>query len=87
MTPLEASLKGKNQNPLSGIVTLVFSVTLCSSELERDVIADSTTDSMHLLPWSGQDSCCNEGFLITGDDTAEGKREETNELLANSLVE
>lgn len=80
MTPLEASLKGKNRNPLSSIVTLLFSVTFCSCELERDVIADSTTDSMYLLPWSGQDSCWNEQFLITGDDTAEGEREEINEL-------
>lgn len=84
MTPLEVTFKDQNQSPLSGIVTLLFSVVFCSSELERDVIADSTADSMCLLPWSGQDSCCDGQFLIMGD---ESKREETNEPLANLHVE
>ena len=84
MTPLEVTFKDENRSPLSGSVTLLFSVMLCSNELERDVIANSTTDSMHLLPWSGQDSCCDEQFIIMGD---ESKREETNELLANLPVE
>lgn len=55
----------------------------CGYELESDVIADSTTGSMHLLPQSGQDSCWDEQFLIVGDNTAEGEREKINELLAN----
>lgn len=53
----------------------------------RDQIVDFTADSMHLLPGSGQDSYPDEQFLIKGDDKGEGESKETNEPLANLLIE